>query len=129
MKQCDRCYFFTSDGDLKIKNSRTAAQFWPQRDLSVVGSRVDASGQRSIERYRKIPKTSPGAYIFQRGNFLEGLMFGGACLRREICVSKSIGLALSWKEIYRFGFVLLCIGGQFSKYKPPGGLYLEGRFR
>ena len=43
--------FFSSDGDLKRKNSRTAAPFWPQRDLSVVGSRVDASGQRSIERY------------------------------------------------------------------------------
>ena len=48
-------------------------------------------------RYRKIPKISPGAYIFQRpfeGLFLEGLIFGGAYLRREICVSKSIGLAL-----------------------------------
>ena len=48
--------------------------------------------------YRKIPKISPGAYIFQRpfsrGLFLEGLIFGGAYLRREICVSKSIGLAL-----------------------------------
>ena len=30
--------------------------------------------------------------------------------------------------IYRFCFVLLCIWRQFSKYKPPGGLYLEGRF-
>ena len=27
-----------------------------------------------------------------------------------------------------FFFVLLCIWGQFSKYKPLGGLYLEGRF-
>ena len=48
--------------------------------------------------YRKIPKVSPGAYIFQRsflrGLFLEGRVFGGANLRREICVSKSIGLAL-----------------------------------
>ena len=48
--------------------------------------------------YRKIPKISPGAYIFQRpilrGLFLEGLIFGGDYLRREICVSKSIGLAL-----------------------------------
>ena len=35
----------------------------------------------------------------------EGLIFGGAYLRREICVSKSIGLAYSWKEIYRFWFV------------------------
>ena len=47
---------------------------------------------------RKIPKISPGAYIFKspflRGLFLEGLIFGGAYLRREICVSKSIGLAL-----------------------------------
>jgi len=48
--------------------------------------------------YRKIQKVSPGAYIFQRpflrGLFLEGLIFGGAYLRREICVSKLTGLAL-----------------------------------
>ena len=52
----------------------------------------------SLFSYRKIPKISPRAYIFQRpflrGLFLEGLIFGGAYLRREICVSKSIGLAL-----------------------------------
>ena len=50
-------------------------------------------------RYRKIPKISPGAYIFQRaflrGLFLEALIFGGAYLQREICVSKSIRLTLS----------------------------------
>ena len=50
-----------------------------------------------IYSYRKIPKISRGAYIFQRpflrGLFLEGLIFGGAYLRREICVSKSNGLA------------------------------------
>ena len=84
------------------------------------------------KRYRKIPKISPGAYIFQkpflRGLFLEGLIFGGAYLRREICVSKSIGLAYIWKWIYRFCFVLLRIWEQFSKYKPPGGVYLEGLF-
>ena len=44
---------------------------------------------------------SPGAYIFQRP-FLRGL-----CTIRNL-VSKSIGLAYSWKEIYRFCFVLLC---------------------
>ena len=46
--------------------------------------------------YRKIPKISPGAYIFQRpflrGLFVERLIFGGAYLRRKICVSKSNGL-------------------------------------
>ena len=56
------------------------------------------SNTRSVNKYRKIPKISSGAYIFQRpflrGLFLEGLIFGGAYLRREICVSKSIGLAL-----------------------------------
>ena len=53
------------------------------------------------------------AYIFQRpllrGLSLEGLIFGGAYLRRETCVSKSIGLALQLEVIYRFCFVLFCI--------------------
>ena len=31
---------------------------------------------------------------FLRGLFLEGLIFGGAYLWREICISKSIGIAL-----------------------------------
>jgi len=52
----------------------------------------------SLIVYRKIPKISPGVYIFQRaflkGLFSKGLIFGGAYFRREICVSKSIGLAL-----------------------------------
>ena len=68
--------------------------------------------------YRKIPKISPGAYIFQRP-FFEGLIFEGVYIWREICVSKSIGLAL-------FLLVLLCLWGQFSKHKPSGGLYFEG---
>ena len=50
------------------------------------------------KEYRKIQKIIPGAYTFQRpflrGLFLEGLIFGGAFVWREICVSKSIGLAL-----------------------------------
>ena len=52
---------------------------------------------RELKRYGKIPKIA-GAYIFQgpflRGIFLEGLIFGGAYLQREICVSKSIRLTL-----------------------------------
>ena len=86
-------------------------------------------------KYRKIPKISPGAYIFQRpflrGLFLEGLIFGGAYVRKKICVSKSIGLACSGKEIYLFCFVLLCIRHvreQILCTSPPGGLYSEGRF-
>ena len=54
--------------------------------------------KNTLSFYCKIPKISPGAYIFQRpflrGLFLKGLIFGGAYLWREICVFKSIGLAL-----------------------------------
>ena len=56
---------------------------------------------------------------------MEGLIFGGAYLRREIYVSKSIGLACSGKEIYHFCFVLLCIRGQIPSTSPPGGVYSD----
>ena len=53
-------------------------------------------------KYRKIPKISPGAYIFQRpflrGLFLEGLINGG-----KFAFQNRLGLywlAYSWKEIY-----------------------------
>ena len=79
---------------------------------------------------RKISKISPGAYIFQRpflrGLFLEGLIFGGAYVRREICVSKSIGVACSGKKIYHFCFVLLCTREQIPRTSPPGGLIFRG---
>ena len=80
------------------------------------------------DSYRKIAKISPGAYIFQRpflrGLFLEGLIIGEAYVRREICVSKSIGLACNGREIYHFCFVLLCIGGQIPSTSPRGAYIL-----
>ena len=82
--------------------------------------------------YRKIPKISPGAYIFQRPFlrvlFLEGLIFGGGYLRREIYVSKLIGLALYLKINLPFLLCFTLYLRAISKNKPPGGLYLEGRF-
>ena len=60
-------------------------------------------------KYCKIPKISPGAFIFQRcffrGSFSEGLIFGRAYIRRKICVSKLIGLALNLEVNLE---VLLC---------------------
>ena len=100
----------TKDREIQIKDNGEVLEWFPKSP--------------------KIPKISPGAYIFQRpflrGLFLEGPIFGGAYVRREICVSNSIGLACSGKEIYHFCFVLLCIRGQNSKYKPPGGLIFGG---
>ena len=59
---------------------------------------------------------------------MEGLIFGGAYVRREICVSKSNKLACSGKEIYYFCVVLLCNRGQIPSTSPPGGLYSEGLY-
>ena len=63
--------------------------------------KINAVGQWGFNhdpKYHKMSKISPGAYIFQRpflrGLFLEGLIFRGAYLLREICTSKSIGLAV-----------------------------------
>ena len=47
-------------------------------------------------------------------------------MRREICVSKSIGLACSGKEIYHFCFVLLCIREQIPCTSPPGAYIRRG---
>ena len=70
--------------------------------------------------YRKIPKISPGAYTFFKALF-EGLIFGGPYLRREICVSKSIGLAYSWKEFTVFALFYLVFEANFQ-VQAPGGL-------
>ena len=83
--------------------------------------------------YHKIPKISRRAYIFSKAFFeglifLEGPIFGWAYVWREICVSKSVGLACSGKVIYHFCFVLLCIQGQIPSTSPLWGLYSEGCF-
>ena len=70
-------------------------------------------------------ENKPRGLYFSKALF-EGLIFGEAYVRREICVSKSIGLACSGKEIYHFYFVLLCIRGQIPSTSPPGGLIFGG---
>ena len=87
---------------------------------------------KKTSKCRKIPKISPGTYIFQRpflrGLFLEGLIFGGAYVRREICVSKSIELACSGREIYHCFLCFTMYTRGNSNYKPPRVLYSERRF-
>ena len=53
---------------------------------------------------------------------MEGFIFGGAYLLREICVSKSIGLALWLKGNLPFYFVF---EGKFPS-TTPGGLIFGG---
>ena len=81
-------------------------------------------------RYRKIPKISPWAYIFQRpflrGLFLEGLIFGRAYLRREIWVSKSIGLALYLEVNLPFLFCFTLYLRAIFQAQAPRGLIFGG---
>ena len=72
-------------------------------------------------------QNKPRAYIFQRpllrGLFLEGLIFGGAYVRRENCVSKSIGLAYSYTVFALFYFVF---EGNFQVQDHQGTYILRG---
>ena len=52
-------------------------------------------------------------------------MFGGAYVRREICVSKSIGLACSGKEIYHFCLLFFVFEGKFQVQAPRGRAYIR----
>ena len=71
-----------------------------------------------------------------RGLFLEGLIFGGAYLRRDIWVSKSIGLALllevklPFLPCFTLHLRAIYLDGRFKGgfFALPdwGGLYLEG---
>ena len=63
---------------------------------------------------------------FLRGLFLEGPIFGGAYVRRKICVIKSLWPACSGKEIYHFCFVLFCIRGQIPSTNPRGAYIWKG---
>ena len=56
---------------------------------------------------------------------------GGACIRRayvrrEMCVSKSIGLACSEKEIYHFCFVFFVFESKFHVLAPRGTYICRG---
>ena len=58
--------------------------------------------------YRKIPKISAGAYIFQKP-FLKGLFLEGLIYQGKFAFQSRLRQPFSWKEIYRFCFVLVCI--------------------
>ena len=67
----------------------------------------------------------PRGLYFSESLF-EGLIFGGACLEREIFVSKSIGLALLLEVNLPFSLCFtLCLRAIF-RLQAPGGLMFEG---
>ena len=58
------------------------------------------------------------------GTQLPGLIFGGAYLRKEICVSKSIGLPLYLEENLPFLLCFTLYLRAISKYKPLRRAYI-----
>ena len=55
---------------------------------------------------------------------MEGLLFGGAYLRREICVSKSTGLASGGMKFTVFSLFCFVFEGNFQ-VQAPGGAYIR----
>ena len=55
---------------------------------------------------------------------MEELIFGGAYLQREICVSKSIELAEQLEVNLLFFLCFTLYLRAISKYTPPGGAYI-----
>ena len=51
-----------------------------------------------IKWYRKIPKISLGACIFQRP-FLKGLIFGGVYIRRGLCTKGNLRFKVDWTSV------------------------------
>ena len=74
----------------------------------------------SLQEYRKIPKISPGAYIFQRP-FL-GDLFWRACVQREICVSKLV----VWRKFIIFALFWFVFESKFHVQAPRGAYIRRG---
>ena len=79
-------------------------------------------GLSSIAEYRKIPKISPGASIFQRpflrGLFLERLIFGGAYLRREMCFKIDWPSLIVGSKFTVFALFYFLFEGNFPSTSP-----------
>ena len=94
---------------------------WDNWDTPIWKGRECKSALRWGYGYRKIPKTSPGACIFQRP-FLRGLYTEGYLRFKINWASLIVGSKCTVLAL--FYFVLRAI----FQVQAPAGLYLEGRF-
>ena len=49
-------------------------------------------------KYHKIPKISPGAYIFEKP-FLRGLIFGGTYIGKGLCTEGNLHYKIGWASL------------------------------
>ena len=116
--------WYAPPGKFRFKFLRNALQqpwFCTWKDNTGLGSNVQI-------QYCKILKISPGAYIFQ-------IAFWGAYFWRSLSTEGNLRFKIDSASLIVGGkftvfalLIFLCIWGPFSKYKPPGGLYLEEQF-
>ena len=79
-----------------------------------------------------LTENKPRGSYFSKALF-EGLIFGGAYIRRGLCTEGNLRFKIDWASLQWEGNLpfLLCllrIRGQIPSTSPRGGLYSEGRF-
>ena len=79
---------------------------------------TNSHGKMRIPQNSENKPQGPGLIFFK--DPFRRAYFWGAYVWREICVSKSIGLACSGDEIHHFCFILLCSRKQIPSTLPPG---------
>ena len=102
---------------------------WVQNDQGKL--LVDAVLYCSLAGYRKIQKISPGACIFQRP-FFEGLIFGGAYIRRGLSREGYLRFKIDWASLnVGSKFTVLALfyfvfEGNFLRTSPQGAYIWRG---
>ena len=77
-------------------------------------------------------ENKPWGLYFSKA-FFEGLIFGGAYIRRGLSMEGNLRFKIDWASLivgrkFTVFTLFYFVFEGISKYKPPGGLYLEGRF-
>ena len=73
-------------------------------------------------------------HIFCKGAIFEGLIFGGAYIRRGLSTEGNLRFEIDWasltvgSKLTVFALFYFVFQGNFPSTSPRGGLYLEGRF-
>ena len=72
-------------------------------DTAWINSRKHVCSLLPTVKYRKIPKISPGAFIFQRpflrGLYSEGLIFREAYIRRGLSTEGNLRFKIDWASL------------------------------
>ena len=78
-----------------LKPKMTAARVVSVRFMTILSK---SSWEEGVQKLPQNSENKPRGLYFSKALF-EGLIFGGAYGRTEICVVKSVGLACSGKEM------------------------------